>query len=315
MHKTVMLTTAVDYLNPRPTIVIDGSPAPVWYLDATFGAGGHTRELLSRGCSVIALDFDEEAVNAGETNFAGEIKAGKLILSRANFAKLDEVLSSLEISPLFIAGALFDFGTNTDQLMSRKRGFSFLHDAPLDMRLDQRLAVTARDLLMALPESHLARMMAEYGNESLSRAIARAIVQERLEHGQDSFRSSQQLVDLIVRIKDRAGFKQSRGHTSRRLHPATKVFQALRIAVNDEIGNIERSLPKAFTSLCPGGRLVTISFHEGEDRVVKQFAREITRAKPVAAVLLTKKPLTPDETELRQNHRSRSAKMRVVEKI
>jgi 16S rRNA (cytosine1402-N4)-methyltransferase len=296
MHKTVFKVKAIDYLQIQPD---------AWYVDATFGAGGHSSEMLAKGARVIAFDYDEKAIFTGYERFAQQIRKQQLLLIRENFDRLQLVVEDLYRKKVIteIRGVLFDFGTSTDQLLLSEVGLSFNQRAPLDMRLDQRLEVKAVDLLLALPEKQLANLFFEYGGELESRKIAKAIVIRREKYGPKAFETTLDLVSVIMANKK---------SVSQHIHPATKVFQALRIAVNDEIANLERALPQAFRLLTPLGRLVTIAFHEGEDRPVKRFMREChTLGK---GFLVEKKPLMPDGEELK-NPRARSAKMRILEKI
>ena len=296
MHQPVFLHLAVDFLQVKPDR---------WYLDATFGGGGHTREILARAGRVVAFDYDKQAYSAGLVDFAAEIQSGRLLLVHRNFAQLTAALAQLPPltgdSPL--AGGLFDFGTNAQQLMSPDRGVSVYHNGPLDMRLDDTLQVTARDLLLGLSERELMTLFAQEGGEVEARKIARAVVFYRQKRGAQAFINSFELANLVSRVKK---------SSSRHLHPATQVFQALRIRVNNEIGNLESALPQAFAALQPGGRLVTIAFHEGEDRPVKLYFKSL--AKQGQAQLLTKRPIVPDDQEL-QNPRARSAKLRCVQKL
>jgi len=276
----------IEYLSPK---------SGEWYLDATFGGGGHTALILETGARVIATDWDQAAIAAGTERFATEIASDQLRLRHAAFSELPNIQTQEKIS---LAGCLFDFGTSTEQLMSGERGFSFSSDGPLDMRMDKRLGVTAADLLNALPVKQLAQLFREYGGEERSGAIARAIKAEL-----KPLTTTSELAELITRTK-----RGVRTH----LHPATKVFQALRIAVNRELDEITEGLKAAFNWLNPQGVLVCISFHEGEDRLVKHAFRAWKAEK--SAVLLTEKPLQPSEAELLANPRSRSAKLRVLRK-
>ncbi|MDR0462874.1 MAG: 16S rRNA (cytosine(1402)-N(4))-methyltransferase RsmH [Pseudomonadales bacterium] len=296
MHRTVFKDLATNYLEVRKD---------EWYVDATFGAGGHTEAILQLGGKVVAFDYDESAISKGQKRFKDEIENGQLILVRENFDLLEKTVVDLQHEGKidFISGVLLDLGTSTDQLMSSEFGLSFSQSGPLDMRLDNRLGVKAADLIMVLSEKQLATLFFEYGGELEGRQIAKAIVSRRNKYGARAFASTGDLVTLITATKK---------HTSTHLHPATKVFQALRIAVNDEIANLERVLPQAFNVLAPKGRLVTIAFHEGEDRPIKQFMKNLqVRA---LATLIEKRPVLPDRTELK-NPRSRSAKMRILEKL
>ncbi len=293
MHQTVFRTQAVALLQVHP----DGL-----YLDGTFGAGGHTREILDQGGKVVALDYDELSVARGRERFPKQLEDGRLQLFNRNFIFLGEVVKAI---PSFAGfdGMIFDLGTSTDQLMSDAHGLSVYANGPLDMRLDKTMAVTAHDLLQALGERELIQLFENYGGETEARRIAREIIRERQKRGTSAFKTSFELANLVSRVK--------KNHPGK-LHPATKVFQALRIAVNDEIGNLNRVLPQTLTYLKVGGRLVTIAFHEGEDRPIKHAMRQW--ADEGLVILGSKKPIIPDEKEA-ENARSRSAKMRWVEKV
>lgn len=266
-----------------------------WYIDGTFGRGGHTRQLLKAGANVIAFDHDETAIEYGQQEFKQEISEGKLILVRENFNKLRQKLNEMN-SQVQISGILFDFGTSVDQLKNTERGFSFETDAELDMRMDDRLGVKAKDLLAILNAKQLEDLFRNEGGEEESRSIAQAIVKQRTK---EMITTTRQLTDLIEQTK-----KRKIGH----LNPATKVFQALRIAVNSEMENIQEALPQAFEILQPNGRLVTISFHEGEDRQVKKFFQKKEEQQKGHSVY--KKPLQPTEEEIYKNQKARSAKLR-----
>ena len=288
-HRSVMLQEALDFLQPKK-----GN----WIIDATFGSGGHTAALLAQGTQVVAIDWDTEALERGEKHFAAEIADGRLILGHDTFARIDQVWNSQSIlAGQKPTGILFDFGTSTEQLMSEERGFSFTGDGPLDMRMDTRRGVTAADLLVALSERELIEVFNEFGGEEESRRIVWRIKQSL------PITTTAQLAALVAKAKRKP---------TRKLHPATKVFQALRIAVNTEMEEITEALPKALALLADGGRLVTIGFHDGEDRIVKRLFREW--AQEELGIQLTKKPLAPSPEEIEHNQRSRSAKLRAFEK-
>lgn len=293
IHLAVLLTQAIDALRIQPGY---------WYLDATFGRGGHTRKILLAGGKVLALDFDHQAIDWGTRHFASQIAEKKLILVRENFDQLGKIAKKLrgENKISEIKGVLFDFGTSSEQLTSTDRGLSFSgDDQQLDMRLDQRLGVKAKDLLAVLSEKQLRKIFAEYGGEKDARKIAKKIVNER--------KSGEQINTISQLVKIIESSKKERRRGIR--HSATKVFQALRIAVNDELDNIRRALPTALDVVENSGRIVTISFHEGEDRIVKNKFKKWEQEKK--GKVITKKPIKPNETEINNNPRSRSAKMRV----
>ncbi|MEN8253575.1 MAG: 16S rRNA (cytosine(1402)-N(4))-methyltransferase RsmH [Patescibacteria group bacterium] len=293
LHKPVLLEETLSALNIK-----QGR----YYIDATFGRGGHSKAILSKGGKVIAFDVDQDAISYAKDNFKSEIDNKNLILIRENFDKLEEnihkIQSRYKIDRIY--GCLFDFGSSTDQLKDLERGFSFDSDAPLDMRMDDRLGVKAADLLQLLSDRELTKLFWEYGGEEESRKVAREIVFRR-KRG-EKISTTRQLAKLLIKIKSRSG----------KLHPATKVFQALRIAVNDELTSIKKTLPQAFRILGNNGRLVTITFHEGEDKLVKHFFKNKENLKK--ALLINKKIITASQKELKQNPNSRSAKLRALEK-
>lgn len=267
-----------------------------WYIDGTFGRGGHTREMLSKRGRVIAFDHDQTAIEYGRQEFKKEIEEGRLILIRENFNKLTDALAQLKSKPE-IDGILFDFGTSVDQLKDEHRGFSFDSDAELDMRMDDRLGVKAKDLLILLGQKQLQSLFSELGGEEESKTISEAIVKR---NATKPITTSRELAELIEKTKK---------HRPDKIHSATKVFQALRIAVNTELDNIEEALPQAFSLLKHQGKLVTIAFHEGEDRIVKTMMKHWEDANQ--GNQLFKKPLQPTEAEIAKNKRARSAKLRV----
>lgn len=292
LHIPVLLEETVATLEIKPDH---------WYIDATFGRGGHTSRILSLGGKVLALDFDQKAVSYGKEKFATAIKNQDLILVRENFSKIEEVINNLKIQE--ISGILFDFGTSVDQLTQDERGFSFAKtQAPLDMRMDDRLGVKASDLLKVLSGKQLSQIFYEYGGEKQGKRIAKEVVKTRRKNPQN-LETVGKFVELILKAKT-----GKRG----RIHQATKVFQGLRIAVNDELTNIRESLPQAIKVLKNGGILVTISFHEGEDRIAKELFKKWERQN--LGKQLTKKPISPTPEEININPKSRSAKMRVFKK-
>lgn len=289
LHTAVLLQEAIEGLQIQPGKL---------YIDATFGRGGHTREIMNKGGIVYAFDVDQAAIEFAKNEFVKEIEEKKLILIRENFDQLQSALTNKEVTQ--VSGILFDFGTSVDQLKSKKRGFSFHSDAELDMRMDNRLGVKAKDLLLILPENQLAELFKEFGGEEQSKGVARRIVKQRTIQ---PITTTTQLVDIIEQVK---------GKKPSRIHPATKVFQALRIAVNSELTSISHALPQALELLESNGRLVTISFHDGEDGIVKPIMKRWQEEGK--GELLTKKPVMPSEQELIINPRARSAKLRIFQK-
>lgn len=297
IHQPVLLEETLNFLKPKKNH---------WYLDSTLGGAGHTIAILKTGAKVIAFDQDETAINRAKENiqaacpgikladYSPRLDTNKLdcILVNENFSKIDDVLTALNLS---LSGALFDLGISTYQLKDPTRGFSFQEDAPLDMRMDRRLSVTAADLINALPQTHLARLFQEYADETYAPKIAAAIVKRR---AQLPFKTTNQLGRLITTIKPPS-----------RIHPATQVFQALRIAVNLELQSLSEALPQVNKHLRKDAPLLLISFHSGEDRLVKQYFKE----NPDLSVI-TKTPVTPTTKEITNNPASRSAKLRVAQK-
>ncbi len=271
-----------------------------WYLDATLGHGGHSGEILKLGGRVLALDFDQEAIEVAKENLSQYLTEGKIIIIRENFVKLAEIrLQNKSINQ--ISGALFDCGANINQLKSQKRGFSFSFDSYLDMRMDQRLTVKAADLLAMGSKRELTHLFEKFGGEKKASLIAGEIINQRKVNR--PIKTTTQLVDLIIRIK---GNKE-------RIHPATKVMQALRIAINSELENLKSGLQLAFDWLKDGGRLVTLTFHDGEDQIVNNFFKEKISLKQ--AILITEKSIQPSKSEIKKNYCSRSGLLKIVEKI
>jgi 16S rRNA (cytosine1402-N4)-methyltransferase len=281
-----MLAESLDALAIRPGGL---------YLDGTFGAGGHARGIVERGGRVVAFDRDPSA------KLSPELAAGITLVCR-NFADLDVALDDL--GETLVDGALFDLGVSSMQFDQAERGFSFQHDGPLDMRMNANLESSpeesAYDLLARSSERELADLIFAYGEERAARRIARAIVAARAAN-----RLPERTAELARLI---AGVVHVRGKRER-VHPATRTFQALRIAVNDELASLERGLAAAIGRTRPGGRIAVISFHSLEDRIVKQRFRDDERVRA-----LSKKPLLPGDDELARNPRARSAKLRVAER-
>lgn len=290
-HIPVLFQETIEALKPAPAKM---------FLDGTFGRGGHTRALLDAGATVVALDWDEDAITAGQELFAQEIVAKRLFLVRSSFGELATVPVVLDHQPF--DGMLFDFGVSSPQLDVAERGFSFQFDAPLDMRMDRRLGVTAGDLVNALGKRELADMLRSYAQETNADRIASAIIYAR-EKG--PIQTTRQLADIIEKIP---GSRMGRGH----LHPATKTFMALRMVVNGELQAIEQMLATVLPLVRAGGRIATISFQEMEDRLMKQSFKS-WEEKGMGAQL-TARPIEASSEEIQQNPRSRSAKLRVFVK-
>jgi 16S rRNA (cytosine1402-N4)-methyltransferase len=298
-HIPVLLGEVCDALGVR---------AGGLYLDGTFGAGGYTRALLERGARVVALDRDPTAIAGGAALVASYPE--RLRLVEARFGSLDEVARDLD-------GVALDIGVSSMQIDEAERGFSLRFDAPLDMRME-KTGPTAADLLASLSAEEMADVFYNYGEERASRRLARAIVNDRAT---TPFVSTLQLAGLVARVAP--------APPQERTHPATRVFQALRIAVNDELGQLARGLAAAERALKPGGRLAVVTFHSLEDRIVKQFfavrgskGRAVSRLLPGEPVppaatfrLFPGQPVAPSEAETAANPRARSAKLRFAERL
>jgi 16S rRNA (cytosine1402-N4)-methyltransferase len=274
------------------------------YLDCTVGQGGLASSILDLtgpDGSVIGIDQDEEAIAAAQNCL--KLYAGRARLIRGNFRELKQHLRSVGLSE--VDGVVFDLGMSSAQLDRPDRGFSFLADGPLDMRMDRRGDRTAAVLLSQLGETELADLLYQFGEERYSRRIARAVVRARAR------RPLQTTFDLVSVIRDAVPAFYRHG----RLHYATRTFQALRIAVNHELEVLEGSLQDAVDVLTPGGRLCVISFHSLEDRIAKQTFRALSHGQEPCLTTLTKKPCIPSEQERRENPRARSAKLRVAERL
>ncbi len=288
-HQSVLVKEVLQYLDPQPNKV---------YLDATFGGGGHTKAILDHQplCKVIALDWDTEAIEHNAQPLL-DLYGDRLKILWGNFAHLHRLLKKEKITK--VDGILADFGTSQFQIF-QEDGFSFLKDTPLDMRMSSsHQRATAAYILNHYDERRLAQILFEYGEESYAKKIAQTIVNER---NRKPFATTKQLAALIESIVPRRG--------NYAVHPATKTFQALRIEVNHELENIKLFLSAALQHLNNTGKLVCISFHSLEDRLVKTFLRENQQY----LSSLTTKPVTATDEELEQNRSSRSAKLRAAEK-
>jgi 16S rRNA (cytosine1402-N4)-methyltransferase len=302
-HQSVLLAEALDALAVKE----DGI-----YVDATYGRGGHSRAILERLGSVgrlLALDRDPQAVaaaaNCGDRRFS---------VVHAAFSRLGQVLADARVAA--VDGVLLDLGVSSPQLDAPERGFSFRFDAPLDMRMDATSGPTAAQWLAEATERQLAEVIRDYGEERFAHAIAKAIVAARTRQPISSTRQLATLVEKVVRTREPGQ------------HPATRTFQALRIHVNRELEELSLVLPQALDALRPNGRLVVISFHSLEDRIVKRFMRDAARPDvlphrlpvraaelPAPRARLVGKPLRPGAEEVAANPRARSAVLRVAEKL
>ncbi len=286
------------------------------YVDGTLGGAGHSALLLDASAPdgrVLGIDADAAALERARERLAPAVTAGRLLLRQGNFAQMEELARDADFAP--VDGILLDLGLSSDQLADAARGFSFAADAPLDMRFDTSQGQPAADLVNTLDEAELADLLWRYGEERRSRAIARRIVAQRRRA---PIARTGELARLIASVMPgRPGS----------IHPATRSFQALRIAVNDELGNLEAALPRAVELLRPGGRIAVISFHSLEDRIIKRYFNEEARGcvcppeLPVCVCgrsprlrVVTRHPITASAEELARNPRSRSAKLRVAER-
>jgi 16S rRNA (cytosine1402-N4)-methyltransferase len=304
-HIPVLMNEVVDALAPR---------AGGRYLDGTFGAGGYTTAILDRAdCQVIAIDRDPDAIAAGRA--LAEQYAPRLRLIEGRFGDMAELLSAEGVED--VDGVTLDLGVSSMQFDQSERGFSFRNSGPLDMRMEKN-GTSAADLVNKTEEAELADIFWRYGEERKSRRVAHAIVERRREK---PIETTGELAEIVRRAVGPSARDES--------DPATRAFQALRIAVNDELGELERGLAAAEAVLAPGGRLAIVSFHSLEDRAVKEFVRARAgrtpspsrhappRGEEKAATLrdLSRKPVLPSEEEVHSNPRSRSARLRVAEKL
>lgn len=299
-HYPVMLKEAVEILSPA-----DG----LEYLDCTFGGGGHTRAILeSANCRLTAIDRDPAAISRAE-----EVKKefpDRFKFVSANFSEI----CNLQTDGGY-AGIFFDFGVSSFQLDQSERGFSFMRDGALDMRMNPSAGYTALELIESLSEYELGKILREYGEEPRFMKIARAV---KAAADARAISTTRELAEVVA--------KAAPASPREKIHPATRTFQALRIAVNDELGEIERALPAAFELLAKGGVLAAISFHSLEDRIVKKFFKKVAglpqdrfdhsfvQDRVKLATLITRKPILPSDAEISENPRSRSAKLRAVKK-
>ncbi|HUU73923.1 MAG TPA: 16S rRNA (cytosine(1402)-N(4))-methyltransferase RsmH [Burkholderiales bacterium] len=300
-HKTVLLREAVSALN----IKTDGI-----YVDGTFGRGGHSREVLSRlgrNGRVIALDRDPQAVAA-----AAQLRDARLTVRRARFSALTAVLRELAVER--VDGVLLDLGVSSPQLDQAQRGFSFRKDGPLDMRMDPESGPSAADWLMQASEKEIGEVIRNYGEERFAKQIARAIVKAR---SQRPLERTGELAEIVAKAVPSREPRQD---------PATRTFQAIRIFINQELEELEMTLPQTVACLNPGARLVVISFHSLEDRIVKRFMVKLARPEvprrlplresemPKGSLELVGKPVRANEREIAENPRARSAIMRVAQR-
>lgn len=309
-HYTVMLKETVAGLNVKPSGV---------YVDCTLGGGGHSEYLLSQldaDGHLYAFDQDQKAIDHAKVRLAKYVASGQVTFVKSNFRYLKEVLSTYGVTK--VDGIMYDLGVSSPQLDEAERGFSYHQDAPLDMRMDQSADFSAYDVINDYEYHQLVKIFFRYGEEKFSKQIARKIEEHRKNR---PIETTGELVEII---------KEAIPAPARRKggHPAKRIFQAVRIAVNDELGAVEDSLVEAIELLAVGGRMSVITFHSLEDRIVKTIFKEYSTPQdlppglpvvpeeyqPILKVI-NRKPLVASEGELEENNRSRSAKLRVAEKV
>jgi 16S rRNA (cytosine1402-N4)-methyltransferase len=305
VHEPVLAHEVVELLRPGPGLL---------FLDGTLGGGGHSALFLEAGAHVIGMDKDPRALAAASARLARYGEAFRAV--RGDFRDARNVLAALGIDG--VDGALVDLGVSSPQLDDASRGFSFMQDGPLDMRMTKGEGMSAADVVNSASEAELTRIFREFGEERFAPRIARAIVTDRVTR---PFERTLQLAEMIARVA------RSRDAGGRHKHPATRVFQALRIHVNAELEELETALGAAFERLAPHGRLAVISFHSLEDRIVKQFMRRHASTDPVYAGLpfvpahaapklrLVGKAVQAEPEETARNPRARSARLRVAERL
>jgi 16S rRNA (cytosine1402-N4)-methyltransferase len=296
IHKPVMLMEVLEYLNPKPGQTI---------VDATLGMGGHSTQIL-QGISpegrLIGIDRDQESIRLAQERITGSGQSNAQFVY-GNFSDIDTLLKDLNVDS--VDGILFDLGVSSFQLQNAERGFSFQSEGPLDMRLDRNSYICAYDLINNLNEEEISSLLWSFGEERWHNRIAHHLVMERQRH---PISSTLELSKIVVNAIPP---RYRRYHY--RIHPATRTFQAVRIAVNRELEALENAITKSIGLLKKGGRICIISFHSLEDRVVKHTFRKYQADGTIK--IITAKPLTPGSAEIQDNPRSRSAKFRVAEKV
>jgi len=300
-HVPVLLNEVISNLNCRKGGV---------YIDCTLGGGGHSKAILKLiypHCVLVGIDQDIDAINVAKKEL--ELYSDKIKLIKGNFKHLIRILSKLEIDR--VSGIIFDLGVSFHQLKERERGFSFKEDNYLDMRMDAKQRFNANILVNNYTENDLIEIFEKYGEERFSKRIAHRIVTERKKK---VIVSTKELSDLVIR-----SLPKTKKRKTWRIHPATRIFQAIRIEVNQELQALEAGIRQAVEVLEIKGRICIISYHSLEDRIVKRFFKEMAREemgmKKNMVQILTKKPITPTLVEIKENPKARSAKLRVAEKI
>ncbi|MBF0780154.1 MULTISPECIES: 16S rRNA (cytosine(1402)-N(4))-methyltransferase RsmH [unclassified Granulicatella] len=309
-HTTVLLHETVDYLNVKPNGI---------YVDCTLGGAGHSQYLLSKLSErghLYVFDRDDMALSHAKEKLAPYIEKGMITFIKSNFAAIKEKLEALGVSQ--VDGIMYDLGVSSPQLDKIERGFSYRYEAPLDMRMDQTQELTAETIINEWEYHELVKIFYRYGEEKFSKQIAREI--ERVRESK-RITTTLELVDIIRDVIPMAARRKGG-------HPAKRIFQAIRIAVNDELSSVEQSLEDALGMLAVNGRISAISFHSLEDRIIKTLFKEYSSVKELPSKLpvlpteiqvpyrlVTKKPILPTPLEIEQNSRSKSAKLRVIERI
>lgn len=295
-HTSVLLERIVDLLK----IKRGGR-----YIDATLGGGGHSKKIIELGGIVLGIDIDEDALENAKKEFKSEILDKKLILSQGNFKDIGEIAHLQNFDK--VDGIIFDLGVSSYQLEKPERGFSFLREGPLDMRMGKSLAIKASDLVNILSKGELYEIFTKLGEEHRARAISSSIVRTRRIKAIETTQELSRIIEDVYGLGKKIISAYAKTMINKR------VFQALRIAVNNELENLEKALPEALKLLNPGGKLAVISFHSLEDRIVKQSFLDFKQKN--MGNIITKKPLIPSFLEMEENSRSKSAKLRVFEKL
>jgi 16S rRNA (cytosine1402-N4)-methyltransferase len=300
MHIPVLADEVVKFLQPENKKI---------YVDATIGCGGHTKKIFSvaPNCIIIGIDYDQQAIEYCRQHLYQFLVQKNLIVFKDNFVNIKEILKKINIEK--VDGVIFDFGISTLQLRT-SRGFSF-NDETLDMRMDTSLPLTAYDVINKFSQNELTKIFLEYAEEKHGKLIAKKIVEYRKTK---NITSAKELAEIVSSVSKRRSkkiyFKDTKQQIEYKFNPATKIFQAIRIFVNNELNNIYHGVNNAIDVLTPSGKIITICYHSLEDRIVKNIFKSRKDIK-----ILTKKPVTPQPQEIMYNRSSRSAKLRVAQKI
>ncbi|MFN3550268.1 MAG: 16S rRNA (cytosine(1402)-N(4))-methyltransferase RsmH [Endomicrobiia bacterium] len=301
MHIPVLIDKVIEFLKPKENRI---------YIDATLGCGGYTEKILnvSKGCKIIGIDWDSQAIEYSKERLKDFLNNGDVIIVKDNFINLKKILKDLKISQ--VDGVIFDFGLSTLQIKSC-RGFSF-NDDTLDMRMSDSFGnVSAYDVVNKFSKQHLTDIFYSYGEEKFGRLIAKKIVEYRKNKEIKSAKQLSEIVESLLHSRTKKLFlKNSKQKVKLKFHPATKIFQAIRIFVNNELKNIEIGVNDAIDVLSSSGRVIAICYHSLEDRIVKNIFKNRSDCK-----VITKKPVVASDEEIKFNRSARSAKLRVVEKL